>query len=111
MFSREGYQSQILASLTAFSICSRKAVRLARLVDWDSSIIGNCRQQAGYIVSGHRVRSARQVIIHLDNKNIIKSAAFFTFGTPARVLALGRGSEFSQLFGPPSDWPKKNQIT
>src|SRR5882762_5579322 len=61
MFSREGYQSQILASLTAFSICSRKAVRLARLVDWDSSIIGNCRQQAGYIVSGHRVRSARQV--------------------------------------------------
>src|SRR5712664_1726796 len=96
MFSREGYQSQMLASLTAFSICSRKAVRLARLVDWDSlSIIGNCRQQAGYIVSGHRV---------------LARVKFFTFGTPARV-SLGKGLGISQLFGPPSDWPKKNQIT
>ena len=44
-----GYQSQIsveLASLTTFSICSRKAVRLARSAAASfKHHIGNCRQQ------------------------------------------------------------------
>jgi hypothetical protein len=43
---------------------------------------------------------------------IIKSAAFFTFSTPARVrFSLGEGLEISKLFSPPSDWPKKFSVT